>query len=415
MPRPQSISARQARLVALRATGLDGRRPQGRVDRRHLRRVVDRLGMVQLDSVNVCVRTQYLPFFSRLGSYDRGLLDRLAYRDNELFEYWGHVASLVDVNLHPMLRWRMSGDHHWGSLARVATDHPDLVAALEAQVLRNGPISAAELDGSERRRGPWWGWGDTKRALEFLFWSGRIGALRRNNFERVYCAPDDAVPADVLAIPTPSDEEAKRTLLLVAARAHGVGTARDIADYWRQPIREVRRQLGVLVSDGDLEQVTVEGWGEPAYMHPGAIVPRRVQACALVSPFDQAMWERDRVERLYDFRYRIEIYVPEPARLHGYYVLPFLLGDTYVARVDLKADRNRRSLVARSAHAEADLRDRGTDRWEVAERLAGELGLMAAWLDLDDVRVEDRGDLAPGLAAALGASTVEPFLSPARE
>ena len=399
MPRPQSLSLAQARRIALRAGGLDAPRPTGRIDRRHLRRVVHRLGLVQLDSVNVCVRTQYLPFFSRLGPYDRELLDRLAYRDNELFEYWGHVASLVDVAHHRLLRWRMAGDHHWGSLARVADEHPDLVAALEAEVLANGPLSAGELDDTERRKGPWWGWGDTKRALEYLFWSGRIGALRRGNFERVYCHPADAVPGSVLDEPTPDDETAKRALLVHAAAAHGVGTARDLADYWRQPISEVRTLLRALVTEHLLEQVTVEGWREPAYLHPDATLPRAVDACALVSPFDQAMWERDRVSRLHDFDYRIEIYVPKPRRRYGYYVLPFLLGDTYVARVDLKADRAGRRLLVQSAHTEPDLHARGTDPVEVADRLRAELRLMATWLGLDDVHVARRGDLAAALAA----------------
>ncbi len=402
MPRPQSLSAAQARRISLRACGLDTPRPTGRIDRRHLRRVVGQLGLVQLDSVNVCVRTQYLPFFSRLGPYDRDLLDRLAYRDNELFEYWGHVASLVDVAHHPFLRWRMAADHHWGSLARVADEHPDLVAALEAEVLANGPLSAGELDDTERRKGPWWGWGDTKRALEYLFWSGRIGALRRGNFERVYCHPADAVPPAVLDAPTPDDETAKRALLVQAAAAHGVGTARDLADYWRQPITEVRTLLTDLVADGALEPIEVEGWREPAYLHPGATLPRSVDACALVSPFDQAMWERDRVARLHDFDYRIEIYVPKPQRRHGYYVLPFLLGDTYVARVDLKADRSGSRLLVQSAHAEPDLHARGTDPVEVADRLRTELRLMATWLGLDDVHVARRGDLAPALLAAGG-------------
>ena len=400
VPRPQTLSLAQARRIALKANGLADPRPAGRVDRRHLRRVVNQLGVIQLDSVNVLVRTQYLPFFSRLGPYDPALLDRVAYRDHELFEYWGHMASLVDVAHHPLLRWRMAEDHAWGSPTSVAAARPDLVAALEEAVLTDGPWSASELDDTERRKGPWWGWGDTKRVLEHLFWSGRIGATRRGNFERVYCDPGHCVPAEVLAVPTPPEEEAKRGLLLVAARAHGVGTARDLADYWRQPILEVRRQLQDLVADGELEQVTVEGWKEPAYLHPEASLPRRVDACALVSPFDQAMWERSRVERLHAFRYAIEIYTPAPKRVYGYYVLPFLLGDTYVARVDLKADRKGRRLLVQAAHAEPDLHDRGTDEVEVAERLAGELQAMATWLDLDDVHVVGRGDLAPLLAGA---------------
>lgn len=399
MPRPQTLSAAQARRITLHASGFDRPRPTGRVDRRHLRRVIGRLGLVQLDSVNVAVRTQYLPFFSRLGPYDPASLDRLAYQDHELFEYWGHVASLVDVAHHPLLRWRMAADHDWGSLSRVAHEHPDLVAALEHEVLRNGPRSAGELDETERRKGPWWGWGETKRALEYLFWSGRVGALRRGNFERVYCDPADSIPPEVRNAPTPAEEAAKRSLLLIAARAHGVGTARDLADYWRQPVLETRRQLRDLAAEGLLEEVAVQDWSEVAYLHPAATLPRRVDLCALVSPFDQVMWERDRVERLHRFRYRIEIYTPVAKRVHGYYVLPFLLGDTYVARVDLKADRAGRQLLVQYAHAEPDLHERGTDVDEVAVRLAGELRTFATWLELDDVHVTGRGDLGPALAA----------------
>ena len=392
-----SLSAAQARRLAIRANGLDAPRPTGRVDRRHLRGVIDRLGLIQLDSVNVLARTQYLTLFSRLGPYDPALFDSLVYDDNEMFEYWGHVASLVDTRLQPFLRWRMEDDHAWKSLVRVEHEHPELIDALEREILANGPCSAGELDESEQRKGPWWGWGETKRALELLFWRGRVGALRRGNFERVYCAPDRAVPPSVLELPTPDPDTANRTLLLHAARMHGVGTAKDLADVWRQPIRPSRRHLDDLVHEGLLERVSVEGWRDDGYLVPGTTVPRRVDACALVSPFDQAMWERDRIERLHDFHYRIEIYVPKPQRVFGYYVLPFLLGDTYVARVDLKSDRTGRRLLVQAAHAEPDLSDRGTDEDEVAERLGDELQTMAAWLGLDDVVVVDRGDLAPAL------------------
>ncbi|WP_436793141.1 winged helix-turn-helix domain-containing protein [Actinospongicola halichondriae] len=394
-----SLSVAQARRIALRAQGLDTPRPTGRVDRRHIRRVVDTLGLIQIDSVNVLARTQYLTLFSRLGPYDTALFDTVAYRDNELFEYWGHVASLVSTRFHPHLRWRMRDDHDWGSLATMGREHPELVRSLEEEILRRGPWSAGELNDSGHRKGPWWGWGDTKRALEYLFWSGRVGALRRGNFERIYCAPDQAVPREVLDLPEPDRDSAHRTLLLHAARMHGVGTARDLADVWRQPVRLARRHLDDLANEGSLARVSVEGWRDDAYLSPDVTLPRRVEACALVSPFDSAMWERDRIERLHDFRYRIEIYVPKPKRVHGYYVLPFLLGDTYVARVDLKADRAGGRLLVQSAHAEPDLASRGTDEVEVAERLRDELRTMAAWIGLDDVHVVGRGDLSPALAA----------------
>lgn len=395
----RTLSAAQARRLVLRAQGLDRGRPTGRIDRRHIRRVIDELGLIQIDSVNVLARTQYLTLFSRLGPYDTSVFDRVVYEDRDAFEYWGHVASLVATRLQPHLRWRMRDDHAWGSLARIGVEHPDLVAALEAEILSSGPWSAGELDDSDQRKGPWWGWGDTKRALEHLFWAGRVGALRRGNFERMYCAPDLAVPREVLDLSDPDPEESHRVLLLHAARMHGVGTARDLADVWRHPIRLARRVLDDLVAEGSLHAVEVEGWKDPAFLSPDVTLPRRADACALVSPFDSVMWERDRIERLFDFHYRIEIYVPKPKRVHGYYVLPFLLGDTYVARVDLKSDRPGRRLLVQSAHAEPDLDQRGTDELEVAERLHGELISMAGWLGLDGVDIVGPGDLAPALAA----------------
>ena len=358
---------------------------------------------MQIDSVNVLVRAHHMPFFSRLGPHDAGLLHRLAYEDHALFEYWGHEASLVDVDLEPLLRWRMAEGHRWSGPATVGARQPDLIDRLEALVCEVGPVSAAEVDellGTRRdRTGPWWGWSDTKKALEHLFWHGRVGAVRRGSFERAYCDPAVTVPAPVRSRPTPTREEALRGLLLIAARAHGVATPKDLADYWRLPIQEVRALVPGMVADGQLEAVAVEGWRETALRHPDATLPRRVDACALVSPFDVAMWHRERIERLHGFRYAIEIYVPAAKRVHGYYVLPFLLGDTYVGRVDLKADREGRRLLVQAAWAEPDLAGRGTDQLEVAERLRGELRLLATWLDLDDVVVTDRGDLAPVLAA----------------
>ncbi len=366
--------------------------------------MVRRLGLVQIDSVNVLARAHHLPFFSRLGPHDPTLLDRLAYRDHALFEYWGHEASLIDVDLEPALRWRMADGHRWSGPATVGARRPELIEQLATIVCEVGPVSAAEVDellGTRRdRTGPWWGWSDTKKALEHLFWHGRVGAVRRGSFERAYCDPAMTVPPEVRSRPTPTREDALRQLLLVAARAHGVATPKDLADYWRLPILEVRALVPAMVADGQLEAVEVAGWREGAVRHPDVALPRRVDACALVSPFDVAMWHRERVDRLHGFRYTIEIYVPAAKRVHGYYVLPFLLGDTYVARVDLKADRPGRRLLVQSAWAEPDLADRGTDELEVADRLHGELRLLATWLDLDDVVVVDRGDLAPALAAA---------------
>jgi uncharacterized protein YcaQ len=393
MPRPATLSVAQARRIALAAQGFAERRPPGRVDRRHVRKVFDRLGLVQMDSVNVLVRTQYLPLFSRLGPYDRSLLDRLAYQDHEVFEYWGHEASLIRADIQPLLRWRMDGDHRWSGMRQwVADQDPKLIDTVHAAVLADGPISAGELDDEDRKKGPWWGWGDTKRTLEHLFYVGRVGAVRRHTFERAYCDPALVVPAEVLALPTPDPRDAMVTLLERSARGFGVGTAKDLADYFRLPIKAARPMLEEMADAGVVDRVTVDGWKEPTYLHPEAKIPRRIDACALVSPFDSIMWERDRIERLFEFSYRIEIYVPKPKRTYGYYVLPFLLGDRYVARVDLKSDRADSKLLVQSAFAEP-----GVDHAEVAERLCGELRLMATWLGLDDVVVVDRGDLAPAL------------------
>lgn len=396
--RPQSLSAAQARRITLAAQGFCDPRPAGRVDRRHVRKVFRRLGLVQIDSVNVLVRSHYLPLFSRLGPYDRTLLDRMAYDDHEVFEYWGHEASLLDAALHPLLRWRMDGGHRWSGMRRWAADKADVIDATHAGVIARGePTSAADLDRARPAKGPWWGWDDTKRSLEQLFFEGRLGALRRSGtFERVYTDPTTVLPAEVRDAPTPARRDALVALLERAARGHGLGTATDLADYFRLPITEVRPLLEAMAADGLVDRVQVEGWSPLTYLHPRATLPRTVDACALVSPFDSVMWERSRIERIFDFRYRLEIYLPKPKRTYGYYVLPFLLGDRYVARVDLKADRGDARLLVQAAFAEEDV-----DVPYVAERLAGELRTMATWLDLDDIVVARRGDLAAPLRRAL--------------
>ncbi|HEX6417252.1 MAG TPA: crosslink repair DNA glycosylase YcaQ family protein [Acidimicrobiales bacterium] len=398
---------RDARRIALAAQGFAARRPQGRVDRRHFRRVLHQLATVQLDSVNVLTRSHELVFFARLGAYDRGALARWLWGSREVFEYWGHEASLHPVDRHPLFRWRMAGDHAWAGIRRSAGDNADLVAAALAEVAERGPVPIGDLD--VHRRAPrtatsWWGWGDGKRVVEHLFHKGEITAIRRNGFTRSYLLPERWIPADVLARPTPDADDARRELLLLAARAHGVGTARDLADYYRINVPAAAKLLAGLAADGALEPVRVEGWRQPAYLHPDAHQPRRrLRARALLSPFDSLIWERDRTERLFDFRYRIEIYVPAPKRVHGYYVLPFLLDERLVARVDLKADRQAGVLRVRSAWGEpgAEAATAG-GRPRVAAELATELAAMAAWLDLPGgVTVEPTGDLAADLDAAV--------------
>lgn len=398
-----ALSAAQARRVALAAQGFDRPRPSAPAGARTMLQTVQRLGVLQIDSVNVLARAHYLPLFSRLGPYDRDRLDQASWRaPRRLFEYWGHEASLLPVALQPLLRWRMAraADDAWGGMRRVATEQPQLVARVLEDVRAHGPISAAQLAADERprRAGPWWDWSDVKRAIEWLFWSGQVTSARRRGFERLYDLPERVLPRAVVSAPTPDEADAHRALVRIAARALGIAAERDLRDYFRLPVAGARRAVAELVEAGELLAVAVEGWRAPAYLDPGARVPRRVHARALVGPFDPLVWERSRVQRLFHFHFRLEIYVPADRRRHGYYVLPFLLGDRLVARVDLKADRAAGALLVQAAWAEA-----GAPR-ETAGELATELSTMARWLGLEGVVVRERGDLARALAAAVRGS-----------
>ena len=396
-----TLTADQARRVALGAQGFHDRRPTGAVDRRHGRRVLDRMGLIQIDSVNVLVRSQELPLFARLGAHRRDLIPLMT-AAGDLFEYWGHEASHLPVELHPLLRWRMhdamEGRGTWGRVAKIRHEQPELVASVLAQVAERGPVSIGELGGVGQRSEGMWGWSPGKVAVEFLFWSGQITARRGRNFERLYDLPERALPAAVLDAPTPSRPDALKELLVSGARCHGVGTARDLADYFRLNVPEARPLLAELVEEGRLVRAEVEGWKDPAFLHPEARRPNRHRGRALLSPFDPLVWERARTERVWGFRYRIEIYVPKPKRVHGYYVVPFLLDGDLVARVDLKSDRQAGVLRVQAAHAEDDV-----DRPRVATELAAELRALATFLGLDGVEVVPRGDLAPALAAAVTA------------
>jgi uncharacterized protein len=396
-----TLSAAQARRIALAAQGFADPRPAGRVDARHLRRVIDRIGLLQIDSVNVLSRSHYLPVFSRLGPYPRELLDRLAWggRGRELFEYWAHEASLIPLRLHPHLRWRMerARQEAWGGMMRLARDKPDFVDKVRALVAESGPIGAGTVEAERpRRAGGMWNWHDGKIALEWLFYAGEVTTATRRNFERLYDLTERVLPAEVLATPTASLAAGQRELIRVAARAYGVATERDLRDYFRLRPAESQARVAELVEAGELLPVAVAGWRQPAYLWPEARLPRRVAARALLSPFDSLIWERDRAERIFGFRYRIEIYTPAHKRIHGYYVLPFLLGEQLVARVDLKADRQAGVLLVQAAYGEQLL-----PPGAVAVELAAELAAMAGWLGLDGVAVNGRGDLAPELAAAL--------------
>jgi uncharacterized protein len=405
MPAPESLSLAQARRIALAAQGLADPAPAGPVTRRHLRRVLDRVGLIQMDSVNVLQRAHYLPLYSRLGPYPPDLLDRAAYRrPRELFEYWGHEASLVPVGYQPALRWRMAAarDEAWGGMRRIAVEQPKLVAWVLDEVRAKGPLTAAEVEhDAPRETGNWgWNWSVVKRALEFLFWSGEVtAAARTSGFARVYDVPERVLPAAVLDAPTPSPADAQRLLMSVAARALGVAAEPELRDYFRLPVAGARAAIAELVEAGELIPVRVQSWRQPAYLHAEARLPRWVRAATLVSPFDPLVWERGRTERLFGFAYRIEIYVPASQRVHGYYVLPFLHGDRFTARVDLKADRKAGRLLVPAAWLEA-----GADPGETAVALAAELHRLAGWLGLTAVSPPVAGDFAGPLAAAVGAT-----------
>jgi uncharacterized protein len=398
----ETLSADQARRIALAAQGLADPRPAGRVDARHLRRVLDRLGQLQIDSVNVLSRSHYLPVFARLGPYPRDLLDRMSWGPRaELFECWGHAASLVQLRLQPCLRWRMERsrtlDQPWW---RPLKARPELIDEVRALVAAKGPIGAG-VTGEARpnRPGQMWNWSDGKVALEYLFGTGEVATAGRPHFERLYDLTERVIPPEVLAVPTPAEEDGQRELVRTSARALGVATAADLLDYFRLRADYGRLRIAELVEAGELLPVTVEGWKDRAYLWAGARIPRRVSARALLSPFDSLVWERARTERLFGFRYRIEIYTPAPKRVYGYYVLPFLLGERLVGRVDLKADRAGGRLLVQAAHSEHP-----APAPELAEELAEELATMAGWLGLDAVVVQPKGELAPALAAAVAAT-----------
>jgi len=392
------LSLAEARAIAITAQGLAGPRDTG-PDRRALAGLVDQLGVVQIDSVNVLVRSHYLPAFSRLGAYDRGALDALAHRaPRKLFEYWGHEASLLPVALYPLFRWRMDHaiHHAWGRMRRIQNEQPDLVARVLDIVREKGPIAASEIEtGASKARKGWWEWSEAKVAIEWLFWSGQVTSAARRGFERLYDLPERVLPAKVVAAPAVGEHEAQRMLVERSARAMGVATETDLRDYYRLPVAGARRAVGELVDAGVLEPVAVEGWKKPAYLHrraqAGKVDPRRA---ALLSPFDSLIWARDRTERLFGMRFRLEIYTPQPKRVHGYYVLPLLLGDRLVARIDLKADRQASTLRVQAAHTEPQAKN-------AAGALAGELSRMARWLELDTIAVEKRGDLAHVLKRSL--------------
>jgi len=353
---------------------------------------------VQIDSVNVLARAHYMPFFSRLGPYDQDALDRLAWRSGQVFEYWGHEASLIPVERYGLFRHRMDGGRRmWWRRDELLRKHAAKADALIEHIRQNGPVVHGEVHGGERRAG-WWEWSEAKQLLEALFTTGRLAVGNRRNFARLYDLPERVLPTEVLEDTHPDAKTALRELVRLGAVHHGIGTAADIGDYYRVGMTPAKAAIEELADAGDVQRVTVRGWRDPAYLAAGARLPRRIEAQALLSPFDPVVWFRDRSERLFDFRYRIEIYTPEAKREYGYYVLPFLMGDQIVGRVDLKADRKAKTLLVQASHLEP-----GQSEAEVAAALADELGQVARWQGLSSILVKPRGNLAAAVEQAIPA------------
>lgn len=404
MPKPDTLSVAEARRIVLAHQGLAAARPGKPPDRAAVNGMFDKLSLLQIDSVNVLVRSHYLPLFSRLGAYDPDDLDSLAAgRRRKTFEYWGHEASLMPVDLQPLFRWRMedarSGEATYTGLHKFAMARRDYIQRVLDEIRDRGPMGAGALSEAGKGSGGWWGWSDGKHAVEWLFWTGDLTTHERRKFERIYDLTERALPSRVANAPTPSREDAQRQLLRISLRTMGVATERDLRDYFRLGVADTRARLADLVQSGEALPVKVEGWKDTAYLPPEVTLPKSTTATALLTPFDSLIFDRQRTERLFDFRYRIELYTPGPKRIYGYYVLPFLMGDRLVARVDLKADRANRRLLASGAFAEPN-----TTIGEVAEALAAELRLLARWLGLDRVVVGRRGDLVTPLRQALARS-----------
>ncbi len=399
----ETLSLAAARRIALAAQGFADPRPSGVIDRRHLRRVLDRTALLQIDSVNVLTRAHYLPLYSRLGAYAAPCLMDAAWGPQgpvRILGARGLAAAAGDATRYCAGAWRRPtvGEATWGRLKPFAGERRPEATRVLARITAEGPLAASDLEGP-KGPGGWWGWSDAKSALEWLFWTGRITtATRRASFERVYDLTERVLPRSVLETPTPSEPDAQRQLLRMAARAHGVATAGDLRDYFRLSPEHAKPRLAELVEAGELIPVRVEGWTQQAYLDPAAKQPRRVRARALLAPFDPLIWERSRTERLFGVRYRLEIYTPAEQRLHGYYVLPFLLGERLVARVDLKADRAAGVLRVQASHAEPGAPS------DVAPELAAELHVIARWLGLEGVAAASSGDLAGALQQAVNTS-----------
>ncbi len=396
-----SLSITEARRIALAAQGFALQSRDGNANWPAMKREIKRLHLLQIDSVNVLVRSHYLPLFSRLGNYDKAALDKrcLNVKHRELFECWAHEASFVHMELHPLMRWRMDralkGDSIYDSMSRFSKDNKPFLKKVLAFITDNGPTTQSDLPFKSKGEGGWWGWSKNKLALETLFAQGLLTTAKRDSFERFYDIPERVIPADILALPTPSERNAMLELISLSGQALGIGTEFDLRDYFRLPVSEANRAVKDAVEAGILVPTKVPGWKHQAYLHREAKLPRKAGASALVSPFDPIVWDRDRAERLFNFHYRIELYTPAPKRKFGYYVLPFLHGDHFAGRVCLKADRQNGVLLANACHVEA-----GKHADETAAALSLELNRLAEWLGLSGVRIGRSGNLAEAMSAA---------------
>lgn len=373
---------------------------------RQLNLLLSRLGLLQLDSVNVLERSHYLPVFARLGAYDKAALDALTFAPRGRYrEYWAHEAALIPIEDWPLFRFRMERFRQRRAEGRLWVDVEEKTLDwLRAELAANGPMRASEIerDAQTPRRGSWWEWDEVKRGLEVMFATGDLVSAGRTRFERTYALPEQVMPTHVLEREVAAPE-AMRTLMERSARAHGIGTLSDLADYFRLKTADAKPALQSLLDEGIVREVTVPGWGRRAYLHREARIPRRIEATALLSPFDPVVWERDRALRMFGFHYRIEIYTPAAKRLFGYYSLPILVDDALVGRIDLKNDRQRGVLRVQSAWREVAAAPVG----EIAERIVPTLRELAVWQGLGELEVADRGDLAAALAAELGVGLVD--------
>jgi len=381
-----SLSIADARRIALAAQGFDTARPKTKATERQVDALISRLGVIQIDSVNVLVRSQELPLFARLGNHDRNAIPR-ATEAQKLFEYWGHEAAHLPVDLHPLFRWKMNAARtgkvtHWG-LTSFYEENKAFVKRTLKHVTTNGPTTSRELSTRTEKKGTWWDWDEAKVALEYLFLTGQLMSRGRGtDFARIYDTPERVLPQRVFDAATPSERDARKQLLVRSAIAQGVATASDLADYYRQKPASVKPLIAELLEEGELRAVAVDGWTEKAFVHRDAKLPKQLHATALLSPFDSLVWCRPRNERLFNFHYRIEIYTPKEKRKFGYYVLPFMMDGEMVGRVDLKADRASGVLQAHSVHTE-----KGVKRSSINDVLNTELRAMASWLQLDRVQI----------------------------